>query len=581
MDGPSYVEAAIAWGRACLERLASGAEAMASPPPSEGQIQLLVKRFALSGDERRVIDLALAVESSLVVARLARSLSGGRGLSVEIVREALAIDAEKLLHADSPLRAHGLITVDALPGGPASAQAELRLGLGLGRRLSGRPLTPDELGVGIEWVSPSVEKPWLAKELEQLVRDELVDVTARWVAIGGSHPSDAQALAGAVSKRLKRSIILLDGPAVGSLDLAARFTLLAALRREADLRDAPIIVDGGAGLGAGWRALGVRPAPDRSLPAPIVILDLGRPLQGRPHPGFSIREVTFAPPAEAAAAAAAATTTPTETGKPPEDDGFDSIRRQAAFDAARAMGKPIEVPRATLPAKAVVPRALADKLARDGEVVARGDGQAAVESASSTPAAVEPVAIVAPPPEPKPVPVEPKPAEARPPLPVAAAPAVVEARPASAEAPSVAPVVTPAPPAPSEATVMPLVAAAADASATPAPPAAAEPDPSEKLPFVPLPTDGAIKDVLAILPTVGNPLQRAEILRELAKVKGHPQIAALMRAHATSTHPAVRAAAEEGMANFFGPNWNRTKAIPKPVQPPRSDDGGRGPGGAF
>ena len=130
-------------------------------------------------------------------------------------------------------------------------------------------------------------------------------------------------------------------------------------------------------------------------------------------------------------------------------------------------------------------------------------------------------------------------------------------------------------------TPTPGTTSATEAVVAAAPDAAPEPDPNEKLPYVAIPPELALKDVLALLPTVGNPLQRAELLKELAKVKGHAQIAALMRAHTTSTHPAVRAAAEDGMAQFFGANWNRSKSIPKPVQPPRSDDNGRGPGGAF
>ncbi len=35
------------------------------------------------------------------------------------------------------------------------------------------------------------------------------------------------------------------------------------------------------------------------------------------------------------------------------------------------------------------------------------------------------------------------------------------------------------------------------------------------------------------------------------------------------------------MAGLFGANWNATRAIPKPVQPPPSDDKDRGPPGGW
>jgi len=32
------------------------------------------------------------------------------------------------------------------------------------------------------------------------------------------------------------------------------------------------------------------------------------------------------------------------------------------------------------------------------------------------------------------------------------------------------------------------------------------------------------------------------------------------------------------MSRLFGANWNKARAIPKPVQPPHSDDSGKPPG---
>jgi hypothetical protein len=43
----------------------------------------------------------------------------------------------------------------------------------------------------------------------------------------------------------------------------------------------------------------------------------------------------------------------------------------------------------------------------------------------------------------------------------------------------------------------------------------------------------------------------------------------------------VRAAAEQAMAVLFGPNWNVSRPVAKPVQPAPSDDKDRGPPGGW
>jgi hypothetical protein len=110
--------------------------------------------------------------------------------------------------------------------------------------------------------------------------------------------------------------------------------------------------------------------------------------------------------------------------------------------------------------------------------------------------------------------------------------------------------------------------------------AAAEPAPPDDQPPIPLADDANLEELLRVVRTTPNNKQRAEILRKLAGTKS-PTVIQLFRLHAQSAHPDVRAAAEAGMASLFGANWNRTRAIAPPVQPPRSDDNGRGPGGAF
>jgi hypothetical protein len=92
--------------------------------------------------------------------------------------------------------------------------------------------------------------------------------------------------------------------------------------------------------------------------------------------------------------------------------------------------------------------------------------------------------------------------------------------------------------------------------------------------------DAGPEELVRVARITPNQLQRAELLRKLSGKKS-PQVIQLFRTNTQSSHPLVRAAAEEGMSSIFGANWNRTRAISPPVQPPRSDDNGRGPGGAF
>jgi curved DNA-binding protein CbpA len=144
--------------------------------------------------------------------------------------------------------------------------------------------------------------------------------------------------------------------------------------------------------------------------------------------------------------------------------------------------------------------------------------------------------------------------------PPAAASAAVESRPAA----------TPTPP----------PAAATPAAATEVPTEVPAELQADDQPPLPLADDAGLDELIRVARTTPNQAQRAELLRKLAGKKV-PQVIQLFRANAQSPHPAVRAAAEDGMASLFGSTWNRTRAIPPPVQPPRSDDGNRGPGGAF
>lgn len=97
---------------------------------------------------------------------------------------------------------------------------------------------------------------------------------------------------------------------------------------------------------------------------------------------------------------------------------------------------------------------------------------------------------------------------------------------------------------------------------------------------MPLAADAPLNELARVARTTPNVAQCIELLQALAG-KRSPAVISAFRQYVGSPNAAVRAAAEAGMASIFGPDWNRGRPIPPPVQPPRSDDNGRGPGGAF
>jgi hypothetical protein len=121
------------------------------------------------------------------------------------------------------------------------------------------------------------------------------------------------------------------------------------------------------------------------------------------------------------------------------------------------------------------------------------------------------------------------------------------------------------------------------------PPRAAEPPrPPEPAPTLaddsgtalPVAADAPPDELARVLMTSPSPAQRLAIIARLRGVK-HPAVVAALRANAMSQHPGVRAAAEAAMAALFGPNWSTSRPIPKPVQPPPTDDKDRGPPGGW
>jgi hypothetical protein len=99
-------------------------------------------------------------------------------------------------------------------------------------------------------------------------------------------------------------------------------------------------------------------------------------------------------------------------------------------------------------------------------------------------------------------------------------------------------------------------------------------------PYVDVPADAKPDLIAKVASTCPNPDQRAELIERLRGVKS-PAVVAALRANAKSEHPVLRAVVESVMAQMFGTNWNVTRAVPKPVQPPPSDDKDRGPPGGY
>lgn len=544
----TYFDAVVGWARAQLQLAGepSGkrrttakaadkklAELAASHPP----MAKLLDRFALDPIERQLVELCWAIEGSLEVGRQARSLSGQHGLSLQLARTILGPETDRRLCADARLRLHGILAVDALPAGFVGATSCICLSFGISQRLMEEPFSAGDLALGVETLKDEGESLKLPEALALLVRDDLLDAKSRWVAIGQAQEGDAELIARALAKRTKRGVILGDGEILGRLPPGELWQLLAAVRREADLTDSPLIINGAPALGGLWKAIGCSPPAKRQLPTPVVLLSLSPAAAhaGRPAAGFAPREINFVA-AQAPKPKADAEESPAANPAPsaaPADDGFEEIRRQAALDAARAMGRSLDISRLTPPAVTSITRA-----------------QAAPEVATKTESPAKPSPPSAPAKD------EPPPsrstgerkAEAGAAVPPAQAPAsMVEAQQSASLAPAQAP---------------------------------AQPDPAESLPFVPVPEDAPIKDLMRFAAQAQNPLQRAELLRRMVSERPKdPQVAAILRSHIKSENPTVRQAAEDGMVVLFGPNWARTKSIPKPVQPPRSDDDRGPPGG--
>jgi len=104
------------------------------------------------------------------------------------------------------------------------------------------------------------------------------------------------------------------------------------------------------------------------------------------------------------------------------------------------------------------------------------------------------------------------------------------------------------------------------------PPAAPAADPAESLPYVAIPEEATLADLVRITTTCPNPLQKIDLINLLATGPKEVTVLRLLRSYATAAHLGLRAAAEAGLRTLFGGAWAKTREIPPPVQPPRSDD---------
>ncbi len=506
-----------------------------SPVPSPGAA-ILCQLFGLTAVERLLLETLLA-EGPL-------TLHEARG-RFSLGPEELAA----LLPIDGLLRAHALVEVED--------EAALGLLRGSDRLHPGRGLFEawhgglDESSVmegqvpGVQYLAaPAADTAWAGEllserppaALAEIAREYLVATTPRLLWLSGCNHDALLTLGRALRARLHRPVLLLQCEALAGLGQTQVAGALRRLRRDADLRGAVVLADEAGRLQGAFRGL-CAPRPHGQT-APLVLSSAGPlPAQGG-LPRAQRNETPFG--ARSAELRMPATTAPGQVAAQDEElisATREEAKRQAAIDAARAMGRAVPASLARPAAKAVV--------------------SPAAPTAAPVPAGAVPVGAV-------------------PPVPAAAVPPAGEA-----VAPSSAPLASQSSPDVSKETEPRQAADAASEQVAVSEQAASplEEAPPEQPP-VPLAIDASLDELAKVARTTPNVQQRIELLTALLG-KRSPAVILAFRQNIASAHPAVRTAAETGMASVFGPDWNRSRSIAPPVQPPRSDDNGRGPGGAF
>lgn len=565
-----------------------------APSPAEPPLRLparLVELFRLNELEQQVLRVLLE----------AGSAGGESGLSLRRLAQAVASDELQLiarLAPEGPLRRRALVEVDSEAElGFLRPSDELHAARGLVLWCRGAMEEAGLLAAQLPGLvllpTPPPETAW-AEELRaekpppalvELVRERLVAPHPVLLALSGCSPEAALALAQAARLRLQRPVLFLDGAALQGWPLPQLGAALRRLRRDADLRGAALVVSEAPLLGAAVRALCAPRAAGQT--APVVLCGSGSvALPAVPAlvtAGETALTATAAalrpPPGPAPTGTAAAPTAAAATAEP-EDPAVlasrEEARRRAALDAARAMGRPIPADLLGAVSAPPAPAAVAAPRAAPSPTPA---APAAPAEASRPAAAAAPAPTEAPAGRPRNPRLAAALAKAGLPPVGSSAHAALRTGDEPPDEPPPPPRAAP-PPVPAAEPVRPL-SAAPPAAPRPAPEAApAGEEPADEQPPIPLDDDAPLDEVLRVARSTPNHAQRAALLRRLEGAKS-PAVIQLFRQFLTSPHAGVRAAAEAGMSSLFGPNWNRARAIAPPVQPPRSDDGGRGPGGAF
>ncbi len=553
------LDALFTWALGALRPRTAGKRARKPPArsarkpvkdPFPRAIEIVAARFGLDPLERRLLALLYAAERSLAVSKAARTLRGAHahGLTVEVARQALgesAIDLaiDRALAPGRRLRAHALVALET--EGPSRSNDELALGCGLAARLDG-DLHAGGLGAGV-WRLSAESLPDWARALAPsapavaIVKQELLPSREPlWLAIDGCKKREGFGLALALV-RAGRAVILVDVEL--ALARGISWGELAACRREADLDGGALVVTGAAALGERWRALAAPPACGAERPMWIVLADTGKLSEPLALEGFTARALPLPALAQ-----------PSES-RPARDDGFDQIRQLAVRDAERALGiirmppAPATPANATAaPASATAPPASATAPPAPATVTSVA---ATAASASATPPATAPAQTATPA-------TTASATEAAKPFKRSKKGMMYFGDPDAERASAVSRETRAAPP--------PAIAPATLAPA----PAPATIDVGEP-PFVEVPADAKPEALARICALSPNPRQRIQLISELSGLRSSAVVAAI-RSNAKSEHPGVRAAAEAAMAKMFGPSWNVTRPVSKPIQPPRSDD---------
>jgi hypothetical protein len=534
----------------------------------------LVELFRLSRSEQRAIYHLLVSDTPLAVSALADRLDLELAATIALLGPEGTLRGRALVEAEARAGLGFLLPCDLVTVGRA-----LHLFCGESEKI---PVDDATLfashAPGVTYfAAPPPGTAW-AQELigdkrppavAEVVRDHLGAGHAVALWLGGVGPTDVMPLIQALRARLVRPVVLVESALLAGWPQPELFAALRRLRRDADLRGAVVVVSDVKLLGGAYRAL-CQPRPVGQT-APVVLCGS----DDKPPLGKLPQGAAFETPLVIATTSLLRSALPAAPTNAAEENAVDpallasreEARRRAAHDAALAMGRPIP-PELNEPSKAVPP----PPAAATRQVPVASPIYKPPPPASYTPP--PPAAEEEPPPGARPMNPRLAAALAKAGLPPAGSAAYQTEQ--HTQRPSVG---GPAAPPPAEAppVAAPPPAAEAPDAASAEPPGAV---PEDDQPPLPLEENASLDEVLRVIRTTPNYAQRIQLMRGLAG-KRAPAVIQMFRSFTTSAHPGVRTAAEAGMASLFGANWNRTRAISAPTQPPRSDDGGRGPGGAF